>query len=280
MKISLNLVVLATVAIFANACKKSENKPAETGDEPIIEQPANNMTKLGEAYIVGANAKAIIYTLKTVETGYNEFYVSLFDSTDGSRLSNGHFAVEPMMDMGSMHHSSPVENCKDSVTTNGYFKSAVVFSMPGTASQWWLNLLFQNHKNGKMGTGKFALSVAASTSAKFKSTVIAADNNSSVFITLIHPKKPIVGINDFEIVLHKKKSMMEYLAINNYTIEIEPTMPSMGHGSPNNVNPILIENGHYKGKVNFTMSGLWNIKIKLFKNDTLLSESQFFEITI
>jgi len=280
MKLSLNMVVLATLVSLSSACKKTETKPEETATDPTTEQATNTMTKLGETYILGANTKAIIYTTKTVETGYNEFYVSLFDSTDGSRLSNGHFDMEPMMDMGSMQHSAPVENSEDTLTTNGYFKSAVIFSMPGTASQWWLNLLFHNHKNGKMGTGKFALTVVASTPIKFKSTVIAGDNNASVFITLIHPTKPAVGINDFEIVLHKKKNMMEYFPINDYTIEIVPTMPSMGHGSPNNVNPILIEKGHYKGKVNFTMSGLWNIKLKISKNGTVLSEDQFFEITI
>ena len=87
-------------------------------------------------------------------------------------------------------------------------------------------------------------------------------------------------MNDFEIVLHKKVSMMDFPAIENYTIEIVPEMPSMGHGSPNNVNPIHLANGHYIGKVNFTMTGLWKIKLKLYKNGTLISDDQFFEITL
>jgi len=43
-------------------------------------------------------------------------------------------------------------------------------------------------------------------------------------------------------------------------------MPSMGHGSPNNVNPVLTKNGHYKGKVNFTMTGDWRINLELNKD--------------
>ncbi len=57
-------------------------------------------------------------------------------------------------------------------------------------------------------------------------------------------------------------------------------MISMGHGAPNNVNPMHIGKGHYMGKVNFTMSGSWNVKLKIYENGTLISESLLFEITV
>ena len=90
----------------------------------------------------------------------------------------------------------------------------------------------------------------------------------------------MVGINNFEIVLHYKNSAMEYLSAEEYTVAIEPTMPSMGHGSPNNVNPVHVGKGHYKGEVNFTMTGLWRIKLRIYKNGTLVSDDQFFEVTL
>lgn len=280
MKRLFTLVTLLSLPFLITSCVKKEAKPKETETPKTTDTTPNNLVKLGETYINGAAAKAVVYGTKEPETGYNEIYVALFDSTDGSKLSRGHFKIVPMMDMGSMQHSAPVENSGDTASTNGYFKSAVIFSMAGSSEQWWLNISFHNHKNEKYGTGKFNLAVKSSSPAKFKSTVVAADNNSSVFISFVNPSKPVVGINDFEVVLHKKKSMMEYAPIDDYTIEIEPTMPSMGHGSPNNVNPTLTSKGHYKGKVNFTMSGLWRIALKLYKNDTLVSSDQYFEITI
>jgi hypothetical protein len=45
-------------------------------------------------------------------------------------------------------------------------------------------------------------------------------------------------------------------------------------------NPIHSINGHYKGKVNFTMSGLWQIQLKLAKNGVLLSDQIYFETTL
>lgn len=282
MKNSIVILAIGVLTLVVSSCKKKETKPGETTTNPSTQtnNNTNNLTKLGETYIQGAAAKASVYAEKEAETGYNIFYVSFSDSTDGSPLSNGKLEVTPMMDMGTMKHSSPVENTKDTSATNGYFKCGVIFSMQGTASQWWLELKFTNHKNGKSGSGNLGVNVKASSPNFFKSTVVAADNNSSVFISYINPIKPQVGINEFEIVLNKKIDMMQYEPIENYTVEIEPEMPSMGHGSPNNVNPTHTVNGHYKGKVNFTMSGLWRINLKLYKDGTLVSEGQYFEITI
>jgi len=59
---------------------------------------------------------------------------------------------------------------------------------------------------------------------------------------------------------------------------MEPEMPAMGHGSPNNVNPVAIGNGHYKGKVNFTMTGLWQVNLDFMMGADLADDTQFFEI--
>lgn len=277
---SLYNILLATLFIVSiSSCKKKE---ITTEDTTTNTESTNTKTliKIGETYLVGAKTKAVLYSEKSVETGYNEFYTALFDSIDGSSLSSGDLVITPMMDMGSMKHSSPVENDASGLAKDGYFKSAVVFSMAGTASQWSLNFSFHNSRNNLNGQGSIALSVSSGTPSKFKSTVLALDSNFTIFLSLISPKKPQVGMNDFEVVLHTKKSGMEYIPAKNYRIEIVPEMPSMGHGSPNNVNPVHTSSGHYIGKVNFTMTGLWNVKVKLFKNDVLVSSDQYFELTL
>lgn len=278
MKPIFKILTLVGIIAFIFSCKKNNTTPdEETG--PTV-NPTANLIQIGETYIIGAKAKAVIYSTKPFETGYNDIYVALYDSVDGTRLSNGHFDMMPMMDMGMMQHSCPVENTEDTTTTNGYFKTAVIFSMPGTASQWSLNMNFHNHKNGLNGVGALGVNVISSSPARFKSTVLSLDSNSSVFISLVGLSNPQVGINNFEITLHKKATMMSFPTINNYSVEIVPEMPSMGHGSPNNVNPVLTSNGHYVGKVNFTMTGLWRINLKLYKNGTLISSNQYFETTL
>ncbi len=281
MKLNSKILSLASILLLFVACKKEATVPADTTTTTTTQEtPTTNMIKIGETYIGGARAKAIVYSTKTFSTGYNEIYVALFDSLDGSKLTRGHFDILPMMDMGMMQHSSPVENTKDTNTTDGYFKTSVIFSMAGTASQWFLNLSFHNHKNGLEGKGKIGVEVKDCTPSRFKSTTMALDSNAKVFISYVLPQNPKVGINDFEVVLNRKVNMMEYLPIDNYSVEIVPDMPSMGHGSPNNVNPTHIANGHYKGKVNFTMTGLWHVTLKIYKKGVLLSNDQYFEITL
>jgi hypothetical protein len=73
--------------------------------------------------------------------------------------------------------------------------------------------------------------------------------------------------------------MMNFPADNTYTIEITPEMPSMGHGSPNNVNPVNTGNGHYKGKVNFTMTGEWKVNVLVKKDGNAVSKNAYFNIT-
>lgn len=273
------LTYLLLIIGIASSCKK--NKSIEPEEEEVTTPSTpNNLIKIGETYIVGANAKASVYTDKAFETGYNLIYVAFTDSTDGSALNMGHCTISPLMNMGSMSHGSPVENTSDTISTNGYFRSAVIFSMAGTASQWSLNINFHNHKNGKSGLGSLGVDVAASSPSKFKSVVLALDSNKKVFISLVQPTNPVVGTNNFEITLHQRVNGMTYPFIDQYTVEIEPEMPSMGHGSPNNINPTHVGKGHYSGKVNYTMSGLWYVHIKLFKNGTLISDDQYFEMTL
>ncbi len=56
-------------------------------------------------------------------------------------------------------------------------------------------------------------------------------------------------------------------------------MPSMEHGSPNNLNPTDFGNGHYKGKVNFTMTGMWRINIDIYDGTVAKDTTCFFDIT-
>lgn len=277
MKTISKMLTVAAIIALTFSCKKNHTSPEEITEDV---NASVNLIKIGETYITGAKAKAIIYSKKSFETGYNEVYVALYDSIDGSQLSTGNFSMTPMMDMGMMQHSSPVENTTDTIATNGYFKTAVVFSMPGNDSQWSLNLNYHNKKNNLTGTGTIGVNVISSTPARFMSTVLSLDSNSSVFVSLVGLTNPQVGINNFEITIHKKVNTMTYQSVNNYSVEIVPEMPSMGHGSPNNIDPVLTSNGHYVGKVNFTMTGLWKINLKLYKNGNLISNDQYFETTL
>lgn len=277
MKTHNQILFLSILHLFLQ-CKKADSDPVNNPDpvNPVEE----SKLKIAETYLNGCAAKAVVYADKAFEVGYNKVYVALYDSLSGAKLNRGHFHLTPMMNMGSMQHSCPVEDHEDTLALNGYFQGAVVFSMAGTSSQWSLNMRFHNHESNKQGEGSVSFEVKTASPSRFISSSLSLDSNRVVFISLIQPSSPKVGINDFEIVLHEKKSLMDYVSCNRYKVMIEPHMPSMGHGSPNNVDPVHQGEGHYKGKVNYTMTGLWQVKLKLYRDTSLVSADKYFEMTL
>ena len=81
-----------------------------------------------------------------------------------------------------------------------------------------------------------------------------------------------------EIAIYKKVSMMSFPADSSLSVILTPEMPTMNHGSPNNVNPVHIGKGHYKGKVNFTMTGLWKLNMDYMSGSAVADSTQSFEV--
>ena len=98
------------------------------------------------------------------------------------------------------------------------------------------------------------------------------------FISLIQPVTWKVGLNDIEIMINRKASMMSFPADNDFEVIMTPEMPSMGHGSPNNVSPTLLSNGRYKGVVNYTMTGDWRLHFELKKAGVTIHSDAFLDI--
>ena len=261
----------AMAALCSALCFSSCNKT----DTP--QRPATaDLIKISEGYAAGAAAKVTVYaSTGTINTGYTKFYLALSDSASGTKLNTASILLSPMMDMGMMQHASPYENPVSNLATDGLFPCSVVFIMPTTAGNWTVKVQVTNQ--AKSGAYTFPVVVQEPAKSTIKSFT-AKHDDGKYFVTLIQPAKPKVGINDFEIAIYKKQSMMSFPAENNFTVSLAPEMPTMGHGSPNNVNPVAVGNGHYKGKVNFTMTGLWKINLGFMAGAAVADTTQFFEM--
>jgi YtkA-like len=267
-KISIWISILV-LAIAFTSCKKDT---VETVD------PTVGLTKIAEGYAVGAGAKVKLYAASgSIKTGYTKFYIMLSDSTSGTTIQDAHIHLTPMMDMGMMQHSAPVENPESEEAVNQLYPCSVTFIMPSMGGSWTLEVEVHNHLTDKEGSVTFPITVTDPVKATVKSFTGLHDNQK-YFVALINPAKPIVGINDLEFAIYKKASMMSFPADSSLLLSFTPEMPTMGHGSPNNVQPIHVGNGHYKGKVNFTMTGLWRLNNELTSNGAIADSTQFFEI--
>lgn len=272
------MMMVIAAALTLSSCKKEDIATPISNPTTADSIIPSSFIKIGETYVIGAAAKAVIYAEANLSVGYQKLYTALYDSVTNKRLTNGHFELTPIMDMGSMIHSAPIENIEgDTMPNKQLWQAATVFTMGGN---WKLNIQFHNHTNNLEGEGEAMVSVSTPTNSVMKSFIVAADDSAKVFVSLIKPTAAKIGLNDFEIAIHKKASMMSFPAVENYTVEINPIMPSMGHGSPNNVNPTHTGNGHYMGKVNFTMTGLWRVNLIIKKDGVIIDNSQYFDITL
>jgi hypothetical protein len=271
-----------TLSLFALSLLAIASCTKTTDPEPTVKDPFAGLTLIGETEAVGSGAIVKIYAEDELFVGYNRIHVAVYDSANhNTQLTDAHVTFMPMMDMGMMKHSCPVENPSTVVESGtNTFKGAVVFIMPTTATgSWDLGIHIHNHANNQEGMATLPITVVEKEEPRLISFISDYDS-AKVFVTRIDPVNPEIGLNDIVFGVYKKETMMSFPAIDGYLMEMEPEMPSMNHGSPNNVNPVSMGNGMYKGVVNFTMTGYWkiNLDIKTATGDNVKLD-QFFDVT-
>ncbi|MFC2175488.1 FixH family protein [Bacteroidota bacterium] len=278
MKVSMKLlfVGVALMSTIFTGCKKEILNPSNT----------DGLVMIATGYSDAGSMKISVYSTDSLYSQYTNLFIEVRDSATDAVIEDGHIEIMPMMDMGTMMHSAPFEDPSGTAATDGLFPCAVVFqmpsemaTMPGTMG-WSLKVHVHEHVNGGDGEVTFPLLVKNPTPTRTRVVIPLNDAMSRLVISYAQPLDPKVGVNDFEVTLHSRETMMSWPGIENYTVEIEPEMPSMGHGSPNNVNPTHTSNGHYKGKVNFTMTGVWRVNLKIMDGATVVDNSSYFEVTL
>jgi hypothetical protein len=266
-------LILFVSALFFVACgKKNDENTNNTTNE------LEGFTKITHGSTADSKVKVEMWSKSPFFVGYNEIKIVLQDGTDPSKvLTDKEIMLMPMMTMnmmGSTHqHSCPVES--PAKATNGVYAGAAVFSMPTSGDGFW-EMIVKVKTDAGFTECKMPITVVSKEPVVFTSFKTNETIPVSLFLTMIQPASPKVGMNDIEFSLHKKQDMMNFPAESGYTIEIEPEMPSMGHGSPNNVNPVHTEKGHFKGKVNFTMTGEWKINVVVKKDGVAVSKDLAF----
>lgn len=210
-----------------------------------------------------------------LHAGYNLLRVHL-TAPNGQPVDNAEVTWQPMMTMlDGNHHSSPVEGPDQEAP--GMYRGAVAFSMPSgpDLGSWSLVVGFSDPANGSRHETTFEVDVAPS---KLHGSFMAPGDRK-VFLAVVAPTTPVVGKQPFEVLAFEKKGMMEWPTLDDLTLEITPEMPTMGHGSPGNVHPTPLGNGHYQGLVNFTMAGPWTVTVAVKRGDQVLGEV-VFEYTV
>ena len=261
--------LLYALSIALISCEKSDNQGDQNGD----------LVKISSEISVDQSFKVDLYARDTLFEGYNKLFLLITNQESKQVLSEAELKLKPMMDMITMKHSAPFENPAGVANTEGYFEGAVVFIMPSTSDMGWT--LDVNIKTvDTEESANIVIPVVKSLEEARKINVISAIDECKYFVSIVEPVEPKVGINTCEFTIHYKESMMSFPPAEDITMEIEPEMPSMDHGSPNNEHPVHIGEGHYVGKLNFTMTGWWRIHITLKKGNEIITDDAYMDITL
>lgn len=269
-----SFVAAAILILYASVLLTSCSK-----DDASVADPTAGLFKIAEGFASGSAIKVGIYARnQNLKTGYQPLFIQLTDSATGSPVNSAEIRLAPLMDMGMMQHGSPAEDPATLDAVSGMFPCAVVFTMPSTGGSWTLDVVIKNILTGRTGTFSTPLTVSEPAESRMK-TFTSLHNGAKFYVTLLEPSAPKVGVNDMEIAVYKMESMMSFPADSSLSVFIEPEMPTMGHGSPNNIHPVHAGKGHYKGRVNFTMTGLWRVHADFLSGGSVADSTQYFDIT-
>jgi hypothetical protein len=253
----------ALFSLFLVACS-STTEPTPTPDPDPDPTPS---VVIGKQTVNGHRME--IYADRPLATGYNKLYFKVIDTVSNQPVANAHIHCAPVMTMTAMTHGAPSEEIVYNSGTK-LWEGAVVFTMPTMGAEGWhLEIECHDHMTDEEIPYEFPVSVANSKNCK-----VVGTSAGPLIISLI-PTTWKVGMNDIEFTVHAKAGGDEFPAVTDLTVEMEPTMPSMGHGSPSNVDPTHATIGHYVGDVNYTMSGDWNIRLVVRRNGAELVTVDF-----
>jgi hypothetical protein len=272
-----NIKVWALMALIIGASTSCKDDDDEDNTPTPSTNPFENYVVLGTSDDDNNDDDIVIYGEKEAFVGYNKIWIVERDddgTVDDSFLDD-QVTINPVMDMPMHTHSAPAEQ-PGTPDQNGAREAAVVFVMPTTAGDWYIDVTLTDDNESETHRVKIN-NVVEPQETRTKS--FYTPDSARYFVSLIEPSEPKVGINDYEVVVHERKTMMSWPAVNGLTMEIEPEMPTMGHGSPDNENPVETTYGHYVGKVNFTMTGYWKVNMVVKKNGNVIKDDLFFDIT-
>jgi len=261
---TLRILSLAILAFFASC--SSDN------DETVTANELDGLTKIQEM-TNDTHVVELYSATGTLQQGYNAISLRIKNKATNEYEKNATVSWSPLMYMMSMQHACPYSAVTKTSGKETLYNGYIVFQMAQNDTEYW-KLKVNYTINGTEYNVDEIISVPAS--AKRRVTSFTGTDGSKYVLALIEPTNPKVALNDIKMGVFKMENMTSFPIVNDYTVKIDPRMPSMGnHGSPNNVN--LTQSATdllYHGKLSLTMTGYWKINLQLLNsaNEVLKGE--------
>ena len=209
---------------------------------------------------------------KALGTGGNAIYAKVTVTATGAAVTDAGLTIRPMMDMVTMQHSCPVTGPFEYDPTNALYDTGVVFQMAGT----WTATVTLTPSGGAPLTASFATLTVIDTGSAKSFTVGSGMMAVKYVLSMNFVSAPVVGLNPIAVGLYATTDMgMNFTPVDDASFVLDPQMPSMGHGSPGSVNPTLVADGVYSGKLSFSMPGAWETTVTVNRGGATLAAPRF-----
>lgn len=247
---------LLVMAFIFTSCSNDDNPIDNTDDV------TKNLHKVQEILANGHTIELYNDSPNFI-VGYNDIHIKIKDA-NGKYLEN--FSVDswmPKMYMEAHTHACPfsdVKNTKSSSVKKGY----IVFIMASNDTEYWK--LDLNYKaDGKEYTASEKVVVKNLDKGRRQVMGFDGSDGTKYFVAYVAPRKPEVSINDVKALIFKKENMMKFPLVENYSMTLDPRMPSMdNHSSPNNEDfKYNSKDKVYEGKLSLSMTGYWKLNLKV-----------------
>lgn len=263
----LQLITFSFFATLSISCQKKTSANAETSAAIDLEK----LIVLKDT-LVGSH-QIQLFAQDSLRDKNESLYILVKDAT-GKPLENSELDYNIHMDMGMMSHGGPYYPIVN--LGNGLFKAEVVFIMPNMEDmgKGWL---FQGIINKK---DSITIPLQVNKAAAMRTTAVATQEDGRIFVSCLLPQKTSTGLQKIDFTLHKIEQHT-FPALDGYSLEVEPFMPDMGHGSSQNETAQSQGDGRYQGTVNFSMPGFWQVKVRIIKNGSkAVAEELIFPIQV
>jgi len=261
-KLKYLLPVIILIAFFTS-CDSTDDPVINETEDLIKVQEFSNADHTIEVYTESGN----------FYTGYNDISLRIKDNATGEYFENVVVNWTPTMVMPTMTHSCPKSALAKVEGMNSLYNGFTVFQMTGMDGTGW-SLKFMYSINGTEYMAESTITVMQSTRQNV--TTFTGTDSVKYIMALVEPKNPKIAVNEMVVGLYKMESMMSFPVVENYTITLDPRMPSMGnHSSPNNTDlTYSTVDKMYHGDLSLTMTGYWKLNHKLMNtaNEVLKGE--------
>jgi YtkA-like len=237
-------------------------------DNPVTPASSGNYNKIYTTESGNTKFELWSATSSSLASGYNDIGFKVYIS--GQKMTSGFVKFFPKMYhhfSGSPWHSTPCSPVYNYNSGKDLFEGYASFIMWTDTSNDWFGWFNYNDVNN---IDSAVFPVQYNSQGQMKQFV---DNTTetSVLMTLVSPLNARQGLNDFQLLVHRTDNDVTYWEADSLEMYIRTWMNSHGHGSSDNVNPLGLGSGMYKGKVNFSMPGEWWVYDSIKYNNTFIT---------